>query len=81
MLLTTTGGVIQNMHDPQAFYRVRINDDRNAGFIAALSLSNAPAQALAIARQFLEELLLEDAQSELLIRRAAGAERFIGAGW
>lgn len=63
-LLTTTGGVLQNMHDPRAFYRLKIHDDGNAGFVTAFPLNNAPAQALAIARQFLAELLIQDAESE-----------------
>lgn len=63
-LLTTTGGVLQNMHDPKAFYRLRIRDDQNAGFVTALPLSDAPAQALEIARQFMADMLIEGPEPE-----------------
>jgi hypothetical protein len=63
-LLTTTGGVLQNMNEPHALYRLKISDDRNAGFVTALPLNRAPVQTVAIARQFLEDLLIEDAESE-----------------
>jgi hypothetical protein len=63
-LLTTTGGVMQNTHDPKAFYRLKINDDQKAGFVTAIPLSQVPAQALAIARQFLEDFSTEGPESE-----------------
>lgn len=59
-LLTTSGGVIQNTHDPKAFYRLKINHDENAGFVTGLPLNEAPRQALEIAKQFLADLLIED---------------------
>lgn len=61
--LTTTGGLLENAHDPKAFYRLRIHDDQNAGFITALPLGEAPPQAVAVAEQFIRELLLEDGES------------------
>lgn len=63
-LLTTTGGLLQNTHDPQAFYRLRINDGQQAGFVTALPLEQAPALAVNIAQQFLRDLLIEDDESE-----------------
>lgn len=63
-LLNTTGGVLQNMHDPHAFYRLRINDDRNAGFLTAIPLGNAPSQAVDIAMRFIEDLALDDGEGE-----------------
>jgi len=58
-LLTTSGGVLQNTHDPKAFYRLKINDDRNAGFVTALPVNDAPGRALEIAKQFLADVLIE----------------------
>src|SRR5262245_48221417 len=59
-LLSATGGVLQNMSGSSMLYRLKVNDDRNAGFVTALTLINAPAQAVSIARQFMEDLLLDD---------------------
>lgn len=58
-VLTTTGGVLQSGHDPKAFYRLKINDDQRAGFVTALPLGEAPAQAVEIARQFLLDMQLD----------------------
>lgn len=63
-VLTATGGLLQDGHDPKAFYRLRIHDDRDAGFITAVLLENAPRTALSIAQQFLQDALLEDEESE-----------------
>lgn len=62
--LTAKGGVLQNTHDPKAFYRLRIQDNQLAGFVTALPLNEAPTQAVEIAKQFMAELFLEDAESE-----------------
>ncbi len=63
-LLTFSGGVIQNTHDPKAFYRLKIHDDQNAGFITAIPLGEAPEKAVEIAKQFMADFLIEDAESE-----------------
>jgi hypothetical protein len=63
-ILTATGGVLQNTHDPVALYRLRIRDDQNAGFVTAIPLNNAPRQAVEIARQFLADLTTDGPDSE-----------------
>ncbi len=63
-LLTTSGGILQNTNDPKAFYRIKINGEQNAGFTAAMLLSDAPPLAVDIAQQFLRDTLLEDAESD-----------------
>lgn len=62
-LLTATGGVLQNTHGTNAIYRLKINSDQHAGFVTALTLDDAPKQAVAIAKQFLEDMLIEDQET------------------
>lgn len=59
-LLTTGGGLRQPADAPNTFYRLKINDDAHAGSVIALPLSEAPADAVAIAEQFLRDFSLED---------------------
>jgi hypothetical protein len=63
-LLTPAGGILQATNDPKAVYRLRIDSDQNAGFTAAMLLSDAPAFAVDIAQQFLRDTLLEDRESQ-----------------
>src|SRR6185503_1270397 len=60
----TVTGVISGMHDPKAFYRLKIHDTQHAGFVTALFLSNAPPQAVEIAKRFLTDTSLGGPEAE-----------------
>jgi hypothetical protein len=62
--LNATGGVLQNTHDPKALYRLRIRDDQQSGFITAIPLTEAPGQAVEIAKQFVSEVIADGPDAE-----------------
>jgi hypothetical protein len=61
--LSPGGGILQNGADASAFYRLRLRDDQNDGFVAVMPLQDAPRQALDVAQQFLRDSLVEDQDS------------------